>query len=166
MRYDSMFVFIKIFINPNNKIKLSNFDSLNALSLIIKYINNNVVANYHRFSDGKSQQSKLMVTINIFFGDTLRGRRKRAKSFSVQLWRFYNHYVNHVYRWKILSLKEFILGTNFGKSITQIIGCYTIYYSMLKILLKTWLINIFEFKVFIFWIKTLLKFNLNVSFLT
>jgi hypothetical protein len=85
MRYDSMFVFIKIFINPNNKIKLSNFDSLNALSLIIKYINNNVVANYHRFSDGKSQQSKLMVTINIFFGDTLRGRRKRAKSFSVQL---------------------------------------------------------------------------------
>jgi hypothetical protein len=30
MRYDSMFVFIKIFINPNNKIKLSNFDSLNA----------------------------------------------------------------------------------------------------------------------------------------
>jgi hypothetical protein len=55
------------------------------ISLIIKYINNNVVANYHRFSDGKSQQSKVMVTINIFFGDTLRGRKKRAKSFSVQL---------------------------------------------------------------------------------
>ena len=85
MRYDSMFVFIKIFINPNHKIKLRNFDSLNALSLIIKYNNNNVVSNYHRFSDGKSQQSALMVTINISFGDTLRGRKNRAKSFSVQL---------------------------------------------------------------------------------
>jgi len=86
MRYDSMFVFIKIFFNPNHKIKLRNFDSLNALSLIIKYNNNNnVVSNYHRFSDGKSQQSKLMVSINIFFSDTLRGRKNRAKSFSVQL---------------------------------------------------------------------------------
>jgi len=80
-----MFVFIKIFINPNHKIKLSNFDPLNALSLIIKYINNNVVANYNRFSDGKSQQSKLMVTTNIFFGDTLWGRKNRATSFVTDL---------------------------------------------------------------------------------